>query len=36
MTILKSASNARNTKLRDLAAQLVTSVSGKTPVTHFD
>ena len=36
MTILKSASNARNTKLRDLAAQLVTSVSGKAPVTHFD
>lgn len=36
MTILKAASSARNTKLRDVAASVVGSISGQTPTTHFD
>lgn len=36
MKILKSASNGRNIKLRDIAARVVSSVSDQTPTTHFD
>ncbi|KSU78647.1 GAF domain-containing protein [Pseudarthrobacter enclensis] len=37
MEILKSASSTRNIKLRDVAAKVVASVAGDTPVsTHFD
>lgn len=36
MTILKSASNARNIKLRDVAAQILASVGQQTPDTHFE
>ncbi|MBE0010019.1 ANTAR domain-containing protein [Arthrobacter sp. AET 35A] len=34
--ILKSASSTRNIKLRDLAAQLVTSSGGESARTHFE
>ncbi|WP_049822068.1 GAF and ANTAR domain-containing protein [Arthrobacter sp. H41] len=36
MTILKAASNARNIKLRDVAAQVLASVGQQAPETHFD
>lgn len=37
MTILRSASQGRNVKLRDLASNLLTSLGQTTPVrTHFD
>lgn len=36
MMILKAASSARNIKLRDVAAAVVTSVIPDNPTTHFD
>ena len=36
ITILKAASNHRNLKLRDLAADLVASVDSQSPGTHFE
>lgn len=36
MTILKAASSARNIKLRDVAAQILTSIGQQPPTTHFD
>ncbi|WP_334683616.1 ANTAR domain-containing protein [Arthrobacter sp. CAN_A214] len=36
MTILKAASSARNTKLRDVATQVLASVGQQPPETHFD
>lgn len=36
MTILKAASSARNSKLRDVAASVIGSISGLAPTTHFD
>ncbi len=35
MTILKAASNARNIKLRDIAAAVVTSTGAAAPTAHF-
>ena len=34
--ILKTASNHRNVKLRDLAADLIASVSSAPPTTSFE
>jgi GAF domain-containing protein len=34
--ILKSASNHRNVKLRDLAEEVITSATGQAPATSFD
>ncbi|WDF33073.1 GAF and ANTAR domain-containing protein [Arthrobacter agilis] len=36
MMILKAASSGRNTKLRDVATAIVTSITPATPATHFD
>ncbi|MDQ0734703.1 GAF and ANTAR domain-containing protein [Arthrobacter agilis] len=36
MTILKTASNARNTKLHDVAAKVIHSISPDAATTHFD
>ncbi len=36
MTILKAASSARNIKLREVAAAVVSSTGGPAPTTHFD
>ncbi|MHA7208147.1 ANTAR domain-containing protein [Arthrobacter sp. MDT1-65] len=36
VTILKSAASRRQVKLRDLAAELVSTVTDEVPVTHFD
>lgn len=36
MTILKAASSGRNLKLREVAAQVLTSLGQQAPTTHFD
>ncbi|MEC5198934.1 hypothetical protein RCH21_001158 [Arthrobacter sp. PL16] len=36
VTILKAAASHRNMKLRDLARELLSTVSDEPPVTHFD
>jgi hypothetical protein len=36
VTILKTAASRRNMKLRQLAADIVSTVSDEVPVTHFD
>lgn len=36
MTILKAASNGRNMKLHDVARGVVSTVTGQSPITHFD